>query len=42
MWICPFCGGLIVLLGTDGEGDHIRCDSCDMRIDIFSGFIAED
>ena len=33
-WICPFCGGHIVLLGKDHEGSHIGCDGCDMRIDL--------
>ena len=33
-WICPFCGGHIVVLGKDGEENHIGCDSCDMRIDL--------
>ena len=33
-WICPFCGGHIVVLGKDGDENHIGCDSCDMRIDL--------
>ena len=33
-WICPFCGGHVVVLGKDGDENHIGCDSCDMRIDL--------
>lgn len=33
-WICPFCGGHIVVLGKDGDENHIGCDNCDMRIDL--------
>ena len=33
-WICSFCGGHVVVLGKDGDENHIGCDSCDMRIDL--------
>ena len=33
-WICPFCGGNILLLKKEGNYSHIACDSCDMYIDL--------
>ena len=33
-WICPFCGGHVLLLKNEHGSWHIGCDGCDMTIDL--------
>lgn len=35
-WKCPFCGGDVTLMETDGEHAEIGCTECDMRITLDS------
>ena len=33
-WVCPFCGGNIYLVSSEGSHHRIGCDGCDMMIDL--------